>query len=222
MPLRGGARQGGGRVGTRAPQTRHWARGFDHPRLSLLVKEATPGALLLTTPRRQPRRRAVAPGALAVDGELLDLRRRPGPNSIRAACLRRPSASDAGRAGRATILTTIAPMRVRVSGEAVEILLSRWEKILGLMRDIRVPRGDVSDVRVIDDPLREAMRGGLKVGLRVPWLYYVARSLRLDRAWVVRRGAPGLSFAVHNHPSLQHIIVSTPEAEALARALRVP
>jgi hypothetical protein len=111
-------------------------------------------------------------------------------------------------------------MRVQVTDESVEILLSRWQKVLGLMRDITVPRADVSYVRVVDDPMRETMATGIKVGLRLPWLYYVARTIRLDQAFVVRRGLPGLSFAVRNHDPLRRVLVSTPDAEELARRLR--
>ena len=110
-------------------------------------------------------------------------------------------------------------MRVRVTDDSIEVLLARWEKILGLMKDIRVPLGDVSDVRVVEDPIRETVGTGLKAGLRVPWLYYVARTIRLDRAFVVRRGVPALSFAVRNHASLQQVLVSTPDAAQLAERL---
>jgi hypothetical protein len=111
-------------------------------------------------------------------------------------------------------------MRVQVTDESVDVLLSRWQKVLGLMRDIRVPRRDVSDVRVVDDPMRETMATGIKVGLRLPWLYYVARTIRLDQVFVVRRGMPALSFAVRNHDPLRRVLVSTGDADELARRLR--
>jgi hypothetical protein len=110
-------------------------------------------------------------------------------------------------------------VRVRVTDDSIEVLLARWEKILGLMKDIRVPLGDVSDVRVVDDPIRETVGTGLKAGLRVPWLYYVARTIRLDRAFVVRRGVPALSFSVRNHGPLHSVLVSTPDAVQLAERL---
>lgn len=111
-------------------------------------------------------------------------------------------------------------MRVRVTEDSVEVLLSSWQKVLGLMKDIRVPLVDVSDARVVEDPIKEAMGIGLKVGLRLPWLYYVARTIRLDRAFVVRRGIPALSFAVRNKEPLRSVLVSTPDAEDLARQLQ--
>ncbi len=110
-------------------------------------------------------------------------------------------------------------MRVQVSEEAVEVSLSRWEKALGLLGNITVPRADVGDVRVLEEPMRDVLRTGMKAGLRLPWLYYVARTIRLDEAWLVRRGVPALSFSVRNKGALRRVVVSTPEAQTLARQL---
>ena len=115
---------------------------------------------------------------------------------------------------------TLPAMRVRLTDDSVEVLLTRWEKVLGLLGNITVPRTDVSEVEVVPEPLREVMSAGIKAGLRLPWLYYVARTIRLDQAFAVRRGVPALSFAVRNHGTLQHVLVSTPDAEALARQLQ--
>lgn len=111
-------------------------------------------------------------------------------------------------------------MRIHVSDEYVEVKLAAWQKLLGLLRDIRVARADLSDVRVVDDPVREAMGSGLKVGLRLPWLCYIARTIRLDEAFVVRRGVQALSFAVENDTPLRRVLVSTPQAQALAQQLQ--
>ena len=110
-------------------------------------------------------------------------------------------------------------MRVRLTEDSVEVLLAPWEKALGLLGNIIVPREDVSEVRVVEEPVREAMTSGLKAGLRLPWLYYVCRSIRLDQAWAIRRGIPALSFAVRNHGALERVTVSTPDARELARRL---
>lgn len=118
--------------------------------------------------------------------------------------------------GRVGATARLSRVRVRVTDDFVEVQLARWQKILGLMKDIRVPLSDVSDVRVVADPIRETMGTGLKVGLRLPWLYYVARTIRLDRAFVVRRAVPALSFDVRNHDPLRSVLVSTPRAEELA------
>ncbi len=110
-------------------------------------------------------------------------------------------------------------MRVHLSDDQIEVRLTKAEKALGLLRNIKVARSDISDVQVLEDPLREVMRSGLKIGLRLPWLYYVCRSIRLDQAWAVRRGAPALSFAVRNQGALERVTVSTNEARELARRL---
>jgi hypothetical protein len=72
-------------------------------------------------------------------------------------------------------------VRVIISEDSVEVLLAPWEKALGLMGNITVRRADISDVRVIEDPVREAMDVGMKVGLRLPLIVYVARTMRLGR-----------------------------------------
>jgi hypothetical protein len=111
-------------------------------------------------------------------------------------------------------------MPVEVTQDKVEVTLAPWQKVLGLMGDIKVARADVSDVQVVENPTAAALRSGMKAGLRIPGYCYIARSIRLDQAWIVRRGVPALSFAVRDHGALKRVIVSTPEAEALARRLR--
>ncbi len=110
-------------------------------------------------------------------------------------------------------------MRVIVTEDAVQVRLALWQKIFGLMRDITVARSDVGAVAVVADPLAVVMRAGLKVGLRAPGLYYVARTIRLDQAFVVRRGVPALEFEVRDGRPLKRVLVSTPEAAQLARVL---
>jgi hypothetical protein len=111
-------------------------------------------------------------------------------------------------------------MRLEITPDTVEVHLAWWEKFLGLLKDIRVPRADISDVRVVENPVREAMGTGIKAGLRLPFLLYIARTLRLDEAFVVRRGVPGLSFAVENHGALKRVLLSTPQAEEMAQRLK--
>jgi hypothetical protein len=122
-------------------------------------------------------------------------------------------------AAAASGATTLSSVRIAVTDEYLEIRLAPWQKALGLMRDIRVARADISDVHVVADPVREAMRGGVKVGLRVPWIYFAARTIGLDQAFIVRRGVPGLSVAFENDKRLRRVLVSTPEADKLARRL---
>ncbi|HST31977.1 MAG TPA: hypothetical protein VLJ80_00515 [Solirubrobacteraceae bacterium] len=110
-------------------------------------------------------------------------------------------------------------MRVRVTDDSIEVLLARWEKAVGLMKDLRIPLADVADVRVVESPMREVRGTGLKAGLRLPGVYFVARTIRLDRAFILKRGLPALSFSVRNHPPLDHVLVSAPDAKELARRI---
>jgi hypothetical protein len=113
-------------------------------------------------------------------------------------------------------------MRILITDETIEIRLSAWQKVLGLMRDISLPRSEISEVEVVHDPLREAMSSGLKIGLRLPWLYYAARTIRLDQMFVVQRGRPALGLAVNNGTPLRRVLLSTSEAEQLVDRLRRP
>jgi hypothetical protein len=143
-----------------------------------------------------------------------------GSDAGGAACHRHFYPNRSGVATASPLRTGYAaPVQVRVTDELIEVRLTRIEKILGLMRSITLPLADISDVSVVDEPVREAMSSGIKVGLRLPWLYYVARTIKLDKAFAVRRGVPGLSFAVQNHRSLQRVIVSTRDAQELATRL---
>jgi len=63
-------------------------------------------------------------------------------------------------------------------------------------------------------------RAGIKVGLRLPWFYYVARTIQLDQAFVVQRGVPGLSFAINDGGRLKRVLVSTSDAAQLVDELR--
>ena len=111
-------------------------------------------------------------------------------------------------------------VHVELSDQYLDVRLAPWQRSLGLMSDIRVARAHISDVHVVADPVRDAMRGGMKVGLRVPWLYFVARTIRLDEAFIVRRGVPGLSLTFENQAPLRRVLVSTPDADEFARRLR--
>jgi len=127
--------------------------------------------------------------------------------------------APARRTTRVHSAASLSAVRINVNDQYVEVRLSVWLKLLGLMRNVRVARADISDVRVVQDPVREAMRSGVKVGLRMPWLCYVARTIRLDEAFVVRRGVPALSLAVAGGTPLHRVLVSTREADELARQL---
>jgi hypothetical protein len=91
-----------------------------------------------------------------------------------------------------------------------------WQKVLGLMRDIVVPLHDVEGAEVVEDAMGVVMAAGIKVGLRVPFLYYAARTLRLDEAFIVRRRMPAVSISIGGQGHLRRVLVSSPEASELA------
>jgi hypothetical protein len=110
-------------------------------------------------------------------------------------------------------------VRVLIADGSLQLRLSWWQKALGLLGDIVVPLADMRAVTVVAEPVREAMAAGIKVGLRVPYLYFVARTIRLDEAFVVRRGVPAVAIDIENQGTLRRLLVSTPEAGALAERL---
>jgi hypothetical protein len=107
-------------------------------------------------------------------------------------------------------------VRVEIGPEAVTVRLALWQKVLGLMRDITVPLRDIDGAEVVEDGVGVAMRAGIKVGLRLPALYYVARTLRLDEAFIVRRGSPAVSISIGGEGHLRRVLLSTPEPSELA------
>lgn len=110
-------------------------------------------------------------------------------------------------------------MQLILDPERLEIRLTAWEKALGLMGDISVRRADISGVEVLDNGVREAMGSGLKAGLRLPWLRYVARTISLEEAFLVKRGVPTLAFSIADDGRLRRVLVSTPEAARIAEEL---
>lgn len=110
-------------------------------------------------------------------------------------------------------------MRIQIDEDFVEVRLALWQRMLGLLGNVRVPRSQIADVEVVADPIAVAMSAGVKVGLRLPWLYFVARTINLAEMFVVRRGVPALSFSVGGEGRLRRVLLSTREAERLAGEL---
>jgi hypothetical protein len=106
-----------------------------------------------------------------------------------------------------------------VDDDALEVRLSRLEKVAGLLRDLRVPRSAVREVRVVPEGLHGT------TGIRAPGLGLPGR--RKIGTWrgrhstqyvVVRAGEPALHVRLsgHRHDSL---LVGTPAAAELAQEL---
>ncbi len=107
-------------------------------------------------------------------------------------------------------------VRVEIGPDAVKVRLALWQNVFGLMRDMIVPLRDIEGAEVVEDAIGVAMRAGIKVGLRIPSLYYAARTLRLDEAFIVRRGTPAVSISIGGEGHLRRALLSTPEASELA------
>ncbi len=115
--------------------------------------------------------------------------------------------------------TTLRRVRVEIGPDAVRVKLAWWQKLLGLMRDITIPFSEIDATEVIGDGVRVASRAGMKVGLRLPSLYFVARTMRLDEAFLVRRGVPALSISLGGDSHLRRVLISSPRADELAEQI---
>ena len=106
----------------------------------------------------------------------------------------------------------------RLTGDALEIRLRPWERLAGLLADLRVPLSAVREVDVLDDALT-APRGVRAPGLAVPGVRYGTWRGR-GRQWVaVRRGVPALRLELDGQ-RYDSVAVSAPDARALAAQLR--
>jgi len=117
-------------------------------------------------------------------------------------------------------MASVSPVKLQVNTNAVDISFSWWEKAVGLLGNVTVPRSDISNVEVIDDAMSLATGAGMKAGLRLPGVIYIARTIHLDELFVVRRNLPALSFSVGGEGKLRRVVLSTPGAGELAKLLR--
>jgi uncharacterized protein len=110
--------------------------------------------------------------------------------------------------------------RVVVTGDEVVVQLSTGEKIAGLHGGIRLPRGAVRGVEVVDDALA-TVRGIRAPGLGVPRRVAIGTWRHRDgKDFVVaRRGQRGLRLALSGQP-WQAVLVGLPDPDEVARRLR--
>lgn len=113
----------------------------------------------------------------------------------------------------------MAKVRVSLDDDFLEVRLAPWEQALGLARNLKVARADIDDVQFVEDPTRAAMSFSAKVGMRIPWVRFVAHSLRFDEVILVSRGMPGLSLSLKGHTRLRRALISAPDAAELVRRL---
>ena len=107
-----------------------------------------------------------------------------------------------------------------IHDDRIRLRLRATEKLAGLMGDQEFRLGAVQDVRVEADSLAP-VRGLRAPGLAIPgrvkigtWRGRGRRSLV-----VARRGAPAVRLALAGH-GVSEVVVSTPNAEAVAAAIR--
>jgi hypothetical protein len=109
---------------------------------------------------------------------------------------------------------------VQVTPDALEVRLGPWEKVLGLLGDLRVPCSAVSDVEVVADGL------GAPTGMRAPGLAVPGRiklgtwRRRGSKQYVaVRAGEPALRVTLTGQ-RYESLLLGTPDANDLAGKLR--
>lgn len=109
----------------------------------------------------------------------------------------------------------------RLTADAVEITLSRREKIGALHGDVRIPRSAIRRADVVPDGLA-AVRGLRAPGLAIPGVVKLGtwRGRRGAKRFVaVRRSVPALRLDLVGD-RYDTVVVSTPDAAALAADLQ--
>lgn len=108
---------------------------------------------------------------------------------------------------------------ITLSGDRLRLELTAAEKVLGLLRDVDVPRAAVADARVEPDALA-AVSGIRAPGLAIPGRTKVGTWRRRGHRAVVavRAGVPALRVQLRD-AGPDELLVSTPDAAALAREL---
>ena len=109
---------------------------------------------------------------------------------------------------------------ITLSDTALTVRLSPVEKLLGLLRDQVVDRAAVDDVQVVANGLA-AVRGVRAPGFALPGRRKLGiwRGGGATRLVDVRAGVPALRVRLSGH-RYDELLLSTPDAEALASALR--
>ncbi len=108
---------------------------------------------------------------------------------------------------------------LQLTETTLSVRLTRAETILGLLRDVDLPRSAGRDVEVVADGLAAA-RGLRAPGLGVPGRRKIGTWRRIgERSLVsVRRGQPALRIALEGQ-RYDTLVIGTDEPAALAAAL---
>lgn len=103
---------------------------------------------------------------------------------------------------------------ITVTEDAIRIELTRFEKIMGLLRDQEIPLSAVTAASVEHEP-RRALRGLRIPGTAVPWRTWMGTWRGRGRKTMVRirHGAPAVSIAAEGQTFTHYLVsVETPEA----------
>jgi hypothetical protein len=108
---------------------------------------------------------------------------------------------------------------VDVHGDEVRLRFTPGERVAGLIRDQRIPRGLVRGAEVIEDPL-PAVRGIRAPGLALPGVRKVGtwRSAGGSDLVCVRRGERAVRIQLQGH-RYRSVLVGARDPEALVAAL---
>jgi hypothetical protein len=107
-----------------------------------------------------------------------------------------------------------------LAADSLEIRFSTWEKIAGLLRDLRVPRTAVTGVEVVPDGLA-ATRGLRAPGLSLPGVVKLGtwRGRGHKTLVAVRRNQPALRIHLTGQ-RYDTLLIGADDASALAQSLR--
>lgn len=111
--------------------------------------------------------------------------------------------------------------RIDADDELVTIRFARHEKLLGILRDVTIPRACVAAATVPRHPMREVR--GWRVGLGLPGVIALGTWRRRGRKQLVsvRRGMPAIRLWLRD-AAYDEAIISTPDAERLRETLHAP
>ena len=112
--------------------------------------------------------------------------------------------------------------QVTVSDGRLTVRLPRWAKVAGLLGDLDVPVTAVAAAQAVPDGPR-ALRGVRAPGLGVPGGPRIGtwRSRGVRRWVALQAHAPALRLQLRGE-RYDEVLVTTPDAERLAQALRAP
>jgi hypothetical protein len=108
---------------------------------------------------------------------------------------------------------------LRDTGDMLEVRHTRWEKVAGLLRDVRVPLSAIDHIDVVPNGLT-ATRGLRAPGLAIPGRRKIGtwRGREGRQLISVRRGQPAVRVYLRGS-GYDVLVIGSPDAEAVASRL---